>query len=98
MVVSKHWENYIEQQKFIMPQRILNEDWSDHDDRKKRWQDRFFFSCEEDWEVDYLVRKSKNISFSLVKKQLEEAIRTCCSEIPAPRPRDQFVKCVMDKL
>jgi hypothetical protein len=33
-----------------MPHRILKEDWSDYDNRKKRWQDRYFFSCEEEWD------------------------------------------------
>ena len=36
-------------------EKILNEDWSEYDDRKKKGQDSHFFSCEEDWEVEYLV-------------------------------------------
>lgn len=81
-----------------MPQRILNEDWKDYDDRKIRGrEDAAFFSCEEPWEVDYLVkkiRKYKNNS----ETEIRNAIAACCKTVPAPRPRKAFVECVMSKL
>jgi hypothetical protein len=81
-----------------MPQRVLNEDWSDYDNRKKRWEDRFFFSCEETWEVDYLIRKIQKHEKYKTETAIRQAIAACCKEIPAPRPRDKFVRCVMGKL
>lgn len=81
-----------------MPQRVLNEDWSDYDNRKKRYVDRFFFSCEESWEVDYLVRKIQKYMTHRTELQIRQAITTCCKEVPAPRPREKFVRCVMGKL
>jgi hypothetical protein len=43
-----------------MAHPILNEDWSDYDDRKIRdRRDGSKFSCEERWEVEYLADKVK---------------------------------------
>ena len=81
-----------------MPERILNESWSDYDNKKKRWEDRFFFSCEESWEVDYLVAKIKRIYPAKSESAIRAAIISCCKEVSAPRPRDKFVRCVMSKL
>lgn len=80
-----------------MPQRVLNEDWSEYDNRKKKWQDRFFFSCEESWEVDYLVKQIRKHKSSS-EQQIRNAISSCCKIVPAPRPRKAFVECVMSKL
>ena len=77
---------------------ILNENWSDYDDKKKKGVDAKFFSCEEDWERDYLKRKIKRLFPRLDEASIEAAIKSCCQEIPAPRPRKQFVECVMRKL
>ena len=81
-----------------MPQRVLNEDWSDYDNRKKRYTDRFFFSCEESWEVDYLVAKIRKVYPLKSEASIRAAISSCCREVPAPRPRDKFVRCVITKL
>lgn len=80
-----------------MPHRVLNEDWSQYDNRKKKWEDRFFFSCEESWEVDYLVNKIKKYK-PFTELQIRNAIAACCKIVPAPRPRKTFVECVMSKL
>ena len=81
-----------------MPERILNDDWSDYDNKKKKGADRLFFSCEESWEVDYLVAKIRKIYPLKSESAIRAAITSCCKEIPAPRPRDKFVRCVMGKL
>ena len=81
-----------------MPERILNEDWSDYDDKKKKHADARFFSCEEVWEVDYLVKKIKKHEPYKTEDAIRKAIASCCLTIPAPRPREKFVKCVMGKL
>jgi hypothetical protein len=81
-----------------MPQRILNEDWEDYDNRKIRdSRDSRYFSCEEPWEVDYLVKKIKKHKGS-TEQEIKNAIASCCKTIAAPRPRKTFVECVMSKL
>lgn len=81
-----------------MAHRVLTEDWSDYDNKKKKKEDRLFFSCEESWEVDYLVRKLKKYYPGKTDAQIISAIRACCNSISAPRPRDKFVACVTAKL
>jgi hypothetical protein len=81
-----------------MPDRILNDDWSDYDLKKKKFVDRFFFSCEEDWEVDYLVKMVKKHFPGKGDSSIRAAIASCCWQIPAPRLRDAFVRCVVRKL
>lgn len=80
-----------------MPHRVLNEDWSDYDNRKKRYQDRFFFSCDESWEVDYLIKKIKKYK-NRSDLEIRNAIASCCKSVNSPRPRKAFVECVMSKL
>jgi hypothetical protein len=81
-----------------MPHAVLLEDWSDYDNRKKKKEDRLFVSCEESWEVDYLVGKFRKHFPYKTEVAIRQAIASCCREIPAPRPRDRFVNCVVSKL
>lgn len=81
-----------------MPQRILNEDWSDYDNRKLKGVDARYFSCEEEWERNYLVRKIRKFYPQYSETAIQAAIASCCKQVPAPRPRKQFVECVMSKL
>lgn len=77
---------------------VLNEDWSDYDNRKKKREDRLFFSCEESWEVDYLVKKMKKHFANASEQAIRNAIASCCQTVKAPRPRKVFVECVSAKL
>jgi hypothetical protein len=81
-----------------MPHHVLNENWSDYDDRKKRHADARFFSCEETWEREYLVKKIRKVYPQYSEGSIEAAISACCLEIKAPRPRPAFVECVMRRL
>ena len=81
-----------------MPQQILESDWSDYDDRKKKKGDANFFACTEDWEVDYLLKKIRRIYPQYREADILLAIQTCCKTIPAPRPRVTFVQCVIQTL
>ena len=82
-----------------MPQRILNEDWSDYDNRKI-WgrPDAKDFLCTEIMEVNYLLGKIGRIYPSYEEAEIRNAIRTCCMALGAPHPRAAFVTCVMKKL
>lgn len=80
-----------------MLQKVLNEDWSYYDNRKKRYEDRFFFSCEKAWEVNYLTSKIQRIT-SKSESTIRAAIASCCRLVSAPRPRKHFVEWVMAKL
>lgn len=79
-------------------QKILNEDWSEYDDRKKKEQDSHFFSCEEAWEVEYLVKKIHKKHPEVSNDKIHLAIKQCCNSVAAPRPRKTFVECVMKRL
>lgn len=81
-----------------MTQRILNEDWEDYDNRKiKDGRDSRYFSCEEQWEVDYLVRKMKKHKGNS-EQEIRNAIAACCKTVAAPRLRKTFLDCVMSEL
>ena len=81
-----------------MAHPVLNEDWSDYDNKKKKKEDRLFFSCEEQWEVDYLVKKLKRYYPAKTETQIRSAIESCCRTVRAPRPRTEFVACVTSRL
>jgi hypothetical protein len=81
-----------------MPQHVLNEDWSDYDNRKKRYADANFFSCTESWEREYLVQKIRKVHRQYSENAIITAINSCCREVGAPHPRKAFVECVMKKL
>jgi hypothetical protein len=81
-----------------MPRHILEEDWSEYDNRKiTDKKDAGFFSCEESWEVDYLTKKiRKNINRA--DWEIRQAIADCCKSVTGNKPRKEFVECVMTKL
>ena len=74
------------------------ENWSDYDNRKKKYADARFFSCTETWEVDYLVKKIKEGFPLQAEGNVKKAIEECCRALRAPHPRDQFVTCVLQRL
>jgi hypothetical protein len=81
-----------------MPHKILSEDWSDYDNKKKKKEDALFFSCEESWERDYLIRKIRKVYPQYSEALVTAAIVACCLEVRASRPRKAFVECVMRRL
>lgn len=80
-----------------MAHPILNEDWSDYDNKKLRWEDRYFFACSEKWEVDYLLKKARKYTLKS-DADIMRAISSCCGIMSGNKPRDKFVECVMTKL
>lgn len=81
-----------------MPEKVLQDDWSVYDNRKRRRADRFFFSCGEPWELNYLADKILKIYPSISEQAIRNAIDSCCKKMERPRPRDKFVRCVMHRL
>lgn len=77
---------------------ILEDDWSDYDDRKKKKGDANFFACTESWEVDYLVNKIKKHHHEILESRIREAISSCCQTVLGNKPREEFVGCVAGKL
>lgn len=82
-----------------MSKRLISEDWEDYDNRKiKDKRDARFFSCDEPWEVDYLLKKVKAHYPTKTEAEIKDAIAKCCKAVPAPHPREEFVKCVLNRL
>jgi hypothetical protein len=80
-------------------QKILNENWSDYDNKKIRDnRDSRYFACDEEWEIDYLIRYIKKHYPYHSDTQILNAITNCCKTVPTPRPRKTFVECVVSKL
>jgi hypothetical protein len=69
--------------------------WEDYDNKKKKGQDANFFSCTEEWEVEYLIKKIKASNPKIERSTIKAAIQSCCRTVKAPRPRKAFVNCVM---
>jgi hypothetical protein len=82
-----------------MAHPILNEDWSDYDNRKIiERKDDSKFSCEERWEVEYLADKLKKHYPLKSHQTILQAISQCCIKARAPHPRERFVECVTSNL
>lgn len=81
-----------------MPQKVLNDDWSYYDNRKKKGEDARYFSCVESWEREYLKEKIKHLYPGFSDVNIEKAIVGCCQTVESPRPRKEFVECVMRRL
>lgn len=82
-----------------MSLELLLENWSDYDNKKIRGkEDTSFFSCDESWEVAYLKNKIKEVYPDLDVAEILIAIIQCCEQVKAPRPRKEFVRCVLRKL
>jgi hypothetical protein len=75
------------------------EDWSAYDDRKTQaGRDLAFFSVEESWEIEYLIRKIRKYKPDVSDGEIKAAIAYCSRSIPGHKPRKAFVECVMDRL
>ena len=72
--------------------------WNNVDNKHKKHTDKEFVSCTEKYELDYLKRIIKEEYPHLSENKIDSAIGSCCSSIPAPRPRDKFMQCLKNKL
>jgi hypothetical protein len=81
-----------------MPHAILNENWAEYDNRKLRdGRDRSKFSCDESWEVDYLINKLRKHYTYKTDSALRAAISDCC-KLPGNRTREVFIECITKRL
>jgi hypothetical protein len=76
---------------------IILQDWSAYDDRKKEGESNVF-SCEDNWEVEYLIERIISVHPTKNRLQVQLAINSCCYWIQAPRQRSQFIECVLRRL
>lgn len=82
-----------------MPTKLLKEDWEDYDNRKIRDnRDRSKFSCDEPWEVEYLVKVLQKRYPGKTETAIRQAISECCKTVKGSKPREEFVECVEDRL
>lgn len=82
-----------------MPHPILNEDWSEYDNRKIRdGRDKSKVSCEETWEINYIVTKLRRHFPDKADMAIKAAMSECCQSIKAPRPRVVLMECVTKRL
>ncbi|NBP68842.1 MAG: hypothetical protein EBR30_06500 [Cytophagia bacterium] len=74
------------------------ENWEEYDNKKLKGVDARYFSCEETWEVTYLTEKIFKSYNGVTKLAIQQAIMACCKTVAAPRPRKEFVKCILQRL
>lgn len=79
-----------------MSVRKILENWTEYANKKIR-SDARNFACTEEWEVDYLVGKIIGV-YAVSEEKVRQAITLCCAELRSPHPREQFLKCVLNKL
>jgi hypothetical protein len=72
--------------------------WDDVDKKTKKKIDAEFVSCNEEYELRYIFQIIKEEYPYLSDSTIWEALRHCCREIPAPRPRYRYMQCVRMKL
>ena len=78
----------------MLSEIIVKEDWSDYNIRKTRHIDRLLFNCNEEWEIDYLIKKIQAHE-NWSEHKIREAIKLACYEELEPRPRESFIRCVI---
>ena len=76
---------------------IIKGDWSEYNSKKPRQIDRLLFTCEEDWEIDFLVKKIREHG-DWAEEHIRQAINLACYEELKPRPRGSFIRCVIKML
>lgn len=73
--------------------------WEDIDNKIKKAIDRDFVSCDETYELSYIKTAIKKHYGSLVSdNDIDAAIKHCCNAIKPPRKREDFSKCIKNKL
>ncbi|WP_183578730.1 hypothetical protein HDF18_22615 [Mucilaginibacter sp. X5P1] len=79
-------------------EKVMSEDWNLIDNKKKRWEDRGFVSCEESYEMEYMLKVFLKHYPHKSESVIKAAIQSCCGEMRGNKPRRRFVECVHSKL
>lgn len=72
--------------------------WENVDNKHKKAIDSEFVSCEEEYEITYLVKFITEEYDWITEADIRKAIALCCLKIDAPRPRDEFLRCLKHNL
>jgi hypothetical protein len=82
-----------------MKRQTIQIDWEEYDNRTIRDnRDRSKFSCQEAWEVDYLVQALLKQLPEKDESAIRKAIMDCCEITDAPHFREEFVQRVLTQL
>jgi len=71
--------------------------WYNQDDKEIIDPDKPFVSCDEDYELDYIVDILVE-RWGVDRYSAERAVENCCNKVQPPRPRDEFLECLRDEL
>lgn len=72
--------------------------WKEIDDKFKRKHDKYYVSCDEEWEIKYIEDEVKSNFPELDIETIRRAIRHCCEAVPPPRPLGDFLDCLKRQL
>lgn len=72
--------------------------WENVDNKHKKAIDKENVSCEEDYEVNYLVKIIKEEYPFISEIDIRKSIASCCVSTNAPHPRKEFMECLRKRL
>lgn len=78
--------------------KLILENWEDYDNKKLKVGDSAFFSCEEEWERDFLLNKIREEYPDMNREVILKAMSIGCNVIKAPRPRETYVRFIANLL
>jgi hypothetical protein len=78
-----------------MPIKILADDWSDYDERKRGYGNVTYLDCTIEWEADYLAQKVVKVYPEYKLEVIKNVIASCCRNLPVPYKRIAFVTSLM---
>jgi hypothetical protein len=73
-------------------------DWNELDNKLNKKLDRKFVSCDETYELDAVISAVREVLDDQITVKVMRAVRDCCRSVSVPRPRDEFIKCLKNKL
>jgi hypothetical protein len=73
-------------------------EWDEISLKFRKEFDSDFVSCEERAELDYIKECIKEEFPNLGDAEIEEGLKKCCEELPSPRARSDFLKCLIGTL
>ena len=71
--------------------------WYSQDDKEIINPDKLFVSCDEDYELDYIVDRLVE-RWGVDRYSAKRAVENCCNRVQPPHPRDEFLECLKDEL